>query len=138
MEIRNNDLYEMGATIVNIDTENMRIVFTTSAKSDEDIEQACKEAVSKSLARGISDAIEAGKVNPIEGMLFGLSRVKDEYESAEVSVVKPSIKSIITFVNAIYRATKSGRMNWIDAYEKDVCPLPKEDKDYIYKLTNNK
>ena len=138
MEIRNNDLYEMGATIVNIDTENMRIVFTTSAKSDEDIEQACKEAVSKSLARGISDAIEAGKVNPIEGMLFGLSRVKDEYESAEVSVVKPSIKSIITFVNAIYRATKSGRMNWIDAYEKDVCPLPKEVKDYIYKLTNGK
>lgn len=138
MEIRNNDLYEMGATIVNIDTENMRIVFTTSAKSDEDIEQACKEAVSKSLARGISDAIEAGKVNPIEGMLFGLSRVKDEYESAEVSVVKPSIQSIITFVNAIYRATKSGRMNWIDAYEKDVCPLPKEVKDYIYKLTNGK
>ena len=138
MEIRNNDLYEMGVTIVNIDTENMRIVFTTRAKSDEDIEQACKEAVSKSLARGISDAIEAGKVNPIEGMLFGLSSVKDEYESAEVSVVKPSIQSIITFVNAIYRATKSGKMNWIDAYEKDVCPLPKEVKDYIYKLTNGK
>ena len=138
MEIRNNDLYEMGATIVNIDTENMRIVFTTSAKSDEDIEQACKEAVSKSLAKGISDAIEAGKVNPIEGMLFGLSRVKDEYESAEVSVVKPSIQSIITFVNAIYRATKSGKMDEVDTYEKEVCPLPKEVKDYIYKLTNGK
>lgn len=134
MEIRNNHLYEMGATIVNVDTENMGIVFTTSAKSDEDIEQACKEAVSRSLARGISDAVEAGKVDPIEGMLFGLSRVKDEYESAEVSVVKPSIKSMKAFVEAVYKATTSGKMDGIDAYEKDVCPLPKEVKDYIKEL----
>lgn len=134
MEIRNNHLYEMGATIVNVDTENMGIVFTTSAKSDEDIEQACKEAVSRSLARGISDAVEAGKVDPIEGMLFGLSRVKDEYESAEVSVVKPSVKSMKAFVEAVYKATTSGKMDWIDAYEKDVCPLPKEVKDYIKEL----
>lgn len=63
MEIRNNHLYEMGATIVNVDTENMGIVFTTSVQSDKDIEQACKEAVSRSLARGISDAVSAGKVN---------------------------------------------------------------------------
>ena len=134
MEIRNNHLYEMGATIVNVDTENMGIVFTTSAKSDEDIEQACEEAVSRSLARGISDAVEAGKVNPIEGMLFGLSRVKDEYESAEVSVVKPSIKSMKAFVEAVYKATTSGKMDEIDTYEKDVCPLPKEVKDYIKEL----
>lgn len=134
MEIRNNHLYEMGATIVNVDTENMGIVFTTSAKSDEDIEQACKEAVSRSLVRGISDAVEAGKVDPIEGMLFGLSRVKDEYESAEVSVVKPSIKSMKAFVEAVYKATTSGKMDVIDAYEKDVCPLPKEVKDYIKEL----
>jgi hypothetical protein len=134
MEIRNNHLYEMGATIVNVDTENMGIVFTTSAKSDEDIEQACKEAVSRSLARGISDAVEAGKVDPIEGMLFGLSRVKDEYESAEVSVVKPSIKSMKAFVEAVYKVTTSGKMDGIDAYEKDVCPLPKEVKDYIKEL----
>lgn len=134
MEIRNNHLYEMGATIVNVDTENMGIVFTTSAKSDEDIEQACKEAVSRSLARGISDAVEAGKVDPIEGMLFGLSRVKDEYESAEVSVVKPSIKSMKAFVEAVYKATTSGKMDEIDTYEKDVCPLPKEVKDYIKEL----
>ena len=134
MEIRNNHLYEMGATIVNVDTENMGIVFTTSAKSDEDIEQACKEAVSRSLARGISDAVEAGKVDPIEGMLFGLSRVKDEYESAEVSVVKPSIKSMKAFVEAVYKVTTSGKMDGIDAYEKDVYPLPKEVKDYIKEL----
>lgn len=134
MEIRNNHLYEMGATIVNVDTENMGIVFTTSAKSDEDIEQACKEAVSRSLVRGISDAVEAGKVDHIEGMLFGLSRVKDEYESAEVSVVKPSIKSMKAFVEAVYKATTSGKMDVIDAYEKDVCPLPKEVKDYIKEL----
>ncbi len=134
MEIRNNHLYEMGATIVNVDTENMGIVFTTSAKSDEDIEQACKEAVSRSLARGISDAVEAGKVDPIEGMLFGLSRVKDEYESAEVSVVKPSIKSMKAFVEAVYKVTTSGKMDEIDTYEKDVCPLPKEVKDYIKEL----
>ena len=134
MEIRTNHLYEMGATIVNVDTENMGIVFTTSAKSDEDIEQACKEAVSRSLARGISDAVEAGKVDPIEGMLFGLSRVKDEYESAEVSVVKPSIKSMKAFVEAVYKVTTSGKMDEIDTYEKDVCPLPKEVKDYIKEL----
>lgn len=134
MEIRNNHLYEMGATIVNVDTENMGIVFTTSAKSDEDIEQACKEAVSRSLARGISDAVEAGKVDPIDGMLFGLSRVKDEYESAQVSVIKPSIKSMKAFVEAIYKATTSGKMDGIDTYEKDVCPLPKEVKDYIKEL----
>ena len=114
MEIRNNHLYEMGATIVNVDTENMGIVFTTSAKSDEDI--------------------EAGKVDPIEGMLFGLSRVKDEYESAEVSVVKPSIKSMKAFVEAVYKVTTSGKMDEIDTYEKDVCPLPKEVKDYIKEL----
>ena len=134
MEIRNNYLYEMGATIVNVDTENMGIVFTTGVQSDEDIEQACKEAVSRSLARGISDAVTAGKVNPIEGMLFGLSRVNDEYESAKVDIIKPSIQSIITFVNAIYRATTSGKMDGIDTYEKDVHPLPKEVKDYIKEL----
>lgn len=134
MEIRNNHLYEMGVTIVNVDTENMEIVFTTSAKSDEDIEQACKEAVSRSLVRGISDAVEAGKVDPIEGMLFGLSRVKDEYESAEVSVVKPSIKSMKAFVEAVYKVTTSGKMDEIDTYEKDVCSLPKEVKDYIKEL----
>lgn len=134
MEIRNNHLYEMGVTIVNVDTENMEIVFTTSAKSDEDIKQACKEAVSRSLARGISDAVEAGKVDPIEGMLFGLSRAKDEYESAEVSVVKPSIKSMKAFVEAVYKVTTSGKMDEIDTYEKDVCSLPKEVKDYIKEL----
>ena len=134
MEIRNNYLYEMGATIVNVDTENMGIVFTTGVQSDEDIEQACKEAVSRSLARSISDAVTVGKVNPIEGMLFGLSRVKDEYESAKVDVIKPSIQSIIAFVNAIYRVTKSGKMDGIDTYEKDVCPLTKEVKDYIKEL----
>lgn len=134
MEIRNNHLYEMGATIVNVDTENMGIVFTTSVQSDKDIEQACKEVVSRSLARGISDAVSAGKVNPIDGMLFGLSRVKDEYESAQVSVIKPSIKSMKAFVEAIYKATTSGKMDGIDTYEKDVCPLPKEVKDYIKEL----
>lgn len=134
MKIRNNHLYEMGATIVNVDTENMGIVFTTGVQSDEDIEQACKEAVSRSLARGISDAVTAGKVDPIKGMLFGLSRVKDEYESAQVSVIKPSIKSMKAFVNAIYRATKSGKMDEVDTYEKDVCPLTKEVKDYIKEL----
>lgn len=134
MEIRNNHLYEMGATIVNVDTENMGIVFTTSVQSDKDIEQACKEAVSRSLARSISDAISAGKVNLIDGMLFGLSRVKDEYESAQVSVIKPSIKNMKAFVEAIYKATTSGKMDGIDTYEKDVCPLPKEVKDYIKEL----
>lgn len=138
MEIRNNHLYEMGATIVNVDTENMSIVFTTGVQSDEDIEQACKEAVSRSLARSISDAVTAGKVDPIEGMLFGLSRVKNVYESAQVSVIKPSIESMKAFVEAIYKVTTSGKMDGIDTYEKDVRPLPKEVKDYIYKLTNNK
>lgn len=134
MEIRNNHLYEMGATIVNVDTENMGIVFTAGVQSDKDIEQACKEAVSRSLAKGISNAVSAGKVNPIDAMLFGLSRVKDEYESAQVSVIKPSIKSMKAFVEAIYKATTSGKMDGIDTYEKDVYPLPKEVKDYIKEL----
>lgn len=134
MEIRNNYLYKMGATIVNIDTENMGIIFTTGVQSDEDIEQACQEAVSRSLARSIGDAVTAGKVDPIEGMLFGLSGVKDEYESAKVSVIKPSIKSMKAFVEAIYKVTTSGKMDGIDTYEKNVCPLPKEVKDYIREL----
>ena len=134
MEIRNNYLYKMGNTIVNVDTENMGIIFTTGVQSDEDIEQACQEAVSRSLARNISDAVTAGKVDPIEGMLFGLSRVKDEYESAKVSVIKPSIKSMKAFVEAIYKVTTSGKMDGIDTYEKDVCLLPKEIKDYIKEL----
>ena len=134
MEIRNNYLYKMGATIVNMDTENMEIIFTTSVQSDEDIEQACKEAVSKSPTRSISDAVTAGKVDPIEGMLFGLSTVKGEYESAKVSVIKPSIESMKAFVEAIYKVTTSGKMDRIDTYEKDVCLLPKEVKDYIKEL----
>ena len=134
MEIRNNYLYKMGNTIVNVDTENMGIIFTTGVQSDEDIEQACQEAVSRSLARNISDAVTAGKVDPIEGMLFGLSTVKGEYESAKVSVIKPSIKSMKAFVEAIYKVTTSGKMDGIDTYEKDVCLLPKEIKDYIKEL----
>ena len=134
MEIRNNYLYKMGATIVNIDTENMGIIFTTGVQSDEDIEQACQEAVSRSLARSISDAITAGKVNPIEGMLFGLSGVKDEYESARVSVIKPSIESMKAFVEAIYKVTTSGKIDGINTYEKNVCLLPEEVKDYIKEL----
>ena len=134
MEIRNNYLYKMGATIVNIDTENMGIIFTTGVQSDEDIEQACQEAVSRSLARSISDAITAGKVNPIEGMLFGLSGIKDEYESARVSVIKPSIESMKAFVEAIYKVTTSGKIDGINTYEKNVCLLPEEVKDYIKEL----
>lgn len=134
MEIRNNYLYKMGATIVNIDTENMGIIFTTGVQSDKDIEQACQEAVSRSLARSISDAVEAGKVDPIDGMLFGLSRVKDEYESARVSAIKPSIESMKAFVEAIYKVTTSGKMDGIDTYEKDVCLLPEGVKDYIKEL----
>lgn len=38
------------------------------------------------------------------------------------------------FVEAIYKATTSGKMDGIDTYEKDVCPLPKEVKDYIKEL----
>ena len=134
MKVRNNCLYNFGATIVNVDTKNMSLVFTTGVQSDEDIEQACKEAVGKSFARSISDAVKAGKIDPIKGMLFGLSAVSDEYESAQVNVIKPSIQSIITFANAIYRATKSGKMDEVDAYEKGVCPLPEEVKDYIRRL----
>ena len=134
MEIRNSYLYKMGATIVNMDTENMGIIFTTGVQSDEDIEQACQEAVSRSLARSISDAVTAGKVDPIEGMLFGLSRVKDEYESARVSVIKPSIESMKAFVEAIYKVTTSGKIDSINTYEKNVCLLPEEVKDYIKEL----
>ena len=134
MEIRNNYLYKMGATIVNMDTENTGIIFTTGVQSDEDIEQACQEAVSRSLARSISDAVTAGKVDPIEGMLFGLSRVKDEYESARVSVIKPSIESMKAFVEAIYKVTTSGKIDDINTYEKNVCLLPEEVKDYIKEL----
>lgn len=134
MKVRNNCLYNFGATIVNVDTENMSLVFTTGVQSDEDIEQACKEAVSKSFARSISDAVEAGKINPIEGMLFGLSAVNDEYKSAQVNVIKPSIESMTSFVSAIYKAIKSGKMDDIDTYEKEVCPLPEQVKDYIKEL----
>ena len=134
MEIRNNYLYKMGATIVNMDTENTGIIFTTGVQSDEDIEQACQEAVSRSLARSISDAVTAGKVDPIEGMLFGLSRVKDEYESARVSVIKPSIESMKAFVEAIYKVPTSGKIDGINTYEKNVCLLPEAVKDYIKEL----
>lgn len=134
MKVRNNCLYNFGATIVNVDTENMSLVFTTGVQSDEDIEQACKEAVGKSFARSISDAVKAGKINPIEGMLVGLTVVGDEYESAQVNVIKPSSDSMITFVNAIYRAIKSGKMDDIDTYEKEVCPLPEQVKNYIKEL----
>lgn len=67
-------------------------------------------------------------------LLFGLAHVGEEADSAKVNVIKPSIQSIITFVNAIYRATKSGKMDEVDSYEKGVYPLPKEVKDYIKEL----
>lgn len=136
MKIKNNLEYTLGTTIVNIETENMSIVATSIAQNDEEVHEVIAQAIAKSFSDALSNTLD--NIPSINKLLFGLAHIGEEADSAKVNVIKPSIKSIITFVNAIYRATKSGKMNWIDAYEKDVCPLPKEVKDYIYKLTNGK
>lgn len=136
MEIRNNLEYTLGTTIVNIETENMSIVATSIAQNDEEVHEVITKAIAKSFSEALSNTPD--NIPSINKLLFGLAHIGEEADSAKVNVIKPSIQSMKAFVYAIYRATKSGKMDRIDTYEKDVCPLPKEVKDYIYKLTNNK
>lgn len=132
MEIKNNLEYTLGTTIVNIETENMSIVATSIAQNDEEVHEVITKAIAKSFSEALSNTPD--NIPSINKLLFGLAHIGEEADSAKVNVIKPSIKSMKAFVYAIYRATKSGRMNWIDAYEKDVCSLPKEVKDYIKEL----
>ena len=132
MEIRNNLEYTLGTTIVHIETENMSIVATSIAQNDEEVHEVITRAIAKSFSDSLSNTLD--NIPSINKLLFGLAHIGEEADSAKVNVIKPSIQSIITFVNAIYRATKSGKMDEVDTYEKDVCPLPKEVKDYIKEL----
>lgn len=129
MEIRNNLEYTLGTTIVNIETENMSIVATSIAQNDEEVHEVITKAIAKSFSNALSNTPD--NIPSINKLLFGLAHIGEEADSAKVNVIKPSIKSMKAFVYAIYRATKSGKMDRIDTYEKDVCPLPKEVKDYI-------
>lgn len=132
MKIRNNLEYTLGTTIVHIETKNMSIVTTSIARSDEEVHEVITQAIAKSFSDALSNALD--NIPSINRLLFGLAHIGEEADSAKVNVLKPSIQSIITFVNAIYRATKSGKMDEVETYEKDVCPLPKEVKDYIKEL----
>lgn len=132
MKIRNNLEYTLGTTIVHIETKNMSIVTTSIAQSDEEVHEVITQAIAKSFSDALSNALD--NIPSINRLLFGLAHIGEEADSAKVNVLKPSIQSIITFVNAIYRATKSGKMDEVETYEKDVCPLPKEVKDYIKEL----
>lgn len=129
MEIRNNLEYTLGTTIVNIETENMSIVATSIAQNDEEVHEVITKAIAKSFSEALSNTPD--NIPSINKLLFGLAHIGEEADSAKVNVIKPSIQSMKAFVYAIYRATKSGKMDRIDTYEKDVCPLPKEVKDYI-------
>lgn len=132
MEIRNNLEYTLGTTIVHIETKGMSIVATSIAQSDEEVHEVITQAIAKSFSDALRETFS--NMSSADRLLFGLAHAGEEADSAKVNVIKPSIQSIITFVNAIYRATKSGKMDEVDSYEKGVCPLPKEVKDYIKEL----
>lgn len=132
MEIRNNLEYTLGTTIVHIETKGMSIVATSITQSDEEVHEVITQAIAKSFSDALRETFS--NMSLADRLLFGLAHVGEEADSAKVNVIKPSIQSIITFVNAIYRATKSGKMDEVDSYEKGVCPLPKEVKDYIKEL----
>lgn len=134
MKIRNNAEYDLTDTIISIHTDSMNIALATPAETDEEIEEACRDAVSKSLARGINDAIKADKVDPIEGLLLGLANIGDEWESAQANVYKPSAKNMKAFVAAIYEAITSESINPIVEFEENVGKLPTEVKNYIKEL----
>ena len=132
MEIRNNLEYTLGTTIVHIETKGMSIVATSITRSDEEIHEVITQAIAKSFSDALKDTFSS--MSSVDRLLFGLAHVGEEADSAKVNVIKPSIESITAFVNAIYSATKSGKMDEVDSYEKSVCPLPKEVKDYIKEL----
>lgn len=132
MEIRNNLEYTLGTTIVHIETENMSIVATSIAQNDEEVHEVIAQAIAKSFSDALSNTPD--NIPSINKLLFGLAYIGEEADSAKVNVIKPSIQSMKKFVEAIYKATTNGKMDGIDTYEKDVCPLPKEIKDYIKEL----
>lgn len=132
MEIRNNLEYTLGTTIVHIETENMSIVATSIAQNDEEVHEVIARAIAKSFSDALSNTPD--NIPSINKLLFGLAYIGEEADSAKVNVIKPSIQSMKKFVEAIYKATTNGKMDGIDTYEKDVCPLPKEIKDYIKEL----
>lgn len=132
MEIRNNLEYALGTTIVNIETENMSIVATSIAQNDEEVHEVITKAIAKSFSEALSNTPD--NIPSINKLLFGLAHIGEEADSAKINVIKPSIKSMKAFVYAIYKVTTSGKMDRIDTYEKDVCLLPKEVKDYIKEL----
>jgi len=128
MNIRNNSEYLIGAALIHIETEHMSIDAVTSAQSDEEIQ----EVVNHSIAKGLNNAL--GDIPFADKLLYGLAHIGAEADSAEVNVVQPSIKSMKAFVAAIWSVITSGKMDEVDEYEKNMCPLPKEVKDYIKEL----
>lgn len=128
MNIKNNSEYELGATLIHIKTENMSIDASTPVRSDKEVQDVASIAIAKSLNRALSD------LPPVDRLITGIAHMGKEVKSAEVSVFKPSVKSMKAFIAAIRSVIVSSEMAEIDKYEKNICPLPKEVKDYIKEL----
>ena len=128
--MRINEIKEFGATVLHIETEHMSI--GTVLPEGETVEETVNMALTKSYYKMLSAEID----NPVERIFYGLDHIAEEAASVSVTVYKPSVKSIKTFVAAIWSVITSGKMDEIDEYEKNICPLPKEIKDYIKELIN--
>lgn len=121
-----NVIKEFGASVLHIETEHMSI----GTVLPEGIE--AEELVSITLAKAYHEMLSAKFDDPIDRLLYGIAHITEE--TANVTVYKPSIKSMKAFVAAIWSVITSGKMDEIDTYEKEICPLPKEVKDYIKEL----
>ena len=123
-----NEIKEFGASVLHIETEHMSIgTVLPEGKETEEI-------VSIALAKAYHEMISATINNPIDRILYGLAHIHGEIDTLNVTIYKPSVKSMKAFVAAIYLAFKSGEMDEIHEYEKNICTLPKEVEDYIKEL----
>lgn len=112
-----NDIFE-GVSVAKIETKDEAL-----------------KAAAHITSTAISNKVEKGELNPIEGLIAGI----EASDSTRITLVTPNIKDIKLFTEAVIKTAEDGNMCHMKDYVHETGNnIPQEIWDYIYKLTNDK
>ena len=107
---------------------------SVSAAKIETKDESIK-AAAHITSTAISNKVEKGELNPIEGLITGI----EASDSTRITLVTPNIKDIKIFTEAVIKTAEDGNMCHMKDYVHETGNnIPQEIWDYIYKLTNDK
>lgn len=116
---------DFGATLVVCDF--MSTTFSTSARSNDTIDRIINNSIVEYVTETLAEEMDSTFSECLE-------ICRQISEGMDARIYKPSVKSMKAFVSAIYDAFSTGEMTEVEEYEKNVCNLPQEVKDYIIEL----